>query len=70
MKYYVSIPIKGTSTFEVSAASEGEAIEAAWRAIDKGKDGEVTWEYFEDQRTGDTVEAVPDRAAQSEGEAR
>ena len=60
MKYHVSIPIKGTSTFTVTADSEEAAIEAAWKSVDDGKRGDVTWEYFEDERTGDTVEAVPD----------
>lgn len=51
MKYSVSIPIKGTSTFTVTADSEEAAIEAAWKKVHGGKDGDVTWEYFVDSRT-------------------
>lgn len=59
MKYHVSIPIKGTSTFSVTADSKEAAIAAAWDKVDAGKRGDVTWDYFEDRRTGDEVEVVP-----------
>lgn len=68
--YHVSIPIKGTSTFTVKATSEADAIAAAWKKVDDGKRGDVTWEYFEDSRTGDVVEAIPDRATPSESDPR
>lgn len=72
MKYHVSIPIKGTSTFEVTADCEEDAITAAWAKVDDGKRGDVTWEYFEDARTGDIVEAMPQekRATPTKGSAR
>lgn len=70
MKFYVSIPIKGTSTFTVNADSEEAAIEAAWKKVDDGKRGDVTWEYFEDRRTGDNVEAVPERSSPTKGDPR
>jgi len=73
VKFYVSIPIKGTSTFEVEADDEESAEKAAWDAVDEGTNGDVTWEYFEDARTGDTVEvsapepsAVPGDASKEE----
>jgi hypothetical protein len=56
VKYHVSIRIKGTSTFEVEAEDKESAEAAAWSAVDAGEDGYVEWEYFEDRRTGDTVE--------------
>jgi hypothetical protein len=59
VKYHVSIPIKGTSTFEVEAADDEAAKQAAWDAIDEGTNGDVTWEYFEDPRTGDEVDVMP-----------
>lgn len=61
MKYHVSIPIKGTSTFEVEAVDEVAAICAAWTAVDEGQSGDVTWEYHEDSRTGDVPEAIPQK---------
>lgn len=65
--YHVSFPIKGTSTFCVTASSEEEALAAATEKLDAGEYGDVEWEYFEDERTGDTVEVTTDdEAAQSE----
>lgn len=45
MKYIVSIPITGTVSFEVEANGSQSAIDAAWKQIDAGKDGDVTWEF-------------------------
>lgn len=45
--YRVSIPIAGSASFEVEAASAREAKKKVWEVLEEGVEPEVEWEYFE-----------------------
>ena len=57
-KYIVSIPITGSCSFEVEAASTHGATVAAWAAVNAGTEGDVTWEYTEKVTTGNVCHAM------------
>lgn len=44
-EYYVTIPITGHVGFTVTAEDKESAKEAAWQAIDDGREGNIEWEY-------------------------
>lgn len=56
-KFIVSVPLTGAASFEVEAATESEAKEHVWEAIDSGQEPDVVWEYCERVTTGNVSHA-------------
>lgn len=57
MKYYVSIPIAGTATFEVEAANAKAAKKKVWDVVESDAEPDVEWEYFETLCDGNVLHA-------------
>lgn len=57
MKYIVTIPIKGTISYEVDVPEEDLAADAAWAKYNEGVPWEdEEWETWESERLGFTVD--------------
>lgn len=56
-KFYVSIPIAGSSTYEVEAENGKAAIKAAWAKVEAGEEGDITWEFFDEITSGNVLHA-------------
>jgi hypothetical protein len=61
-KYFVQVPIAGSVTIEVEAASREDAVEAAWARIHENSGdpedvGEIEWEYLDKVASGNVCHA-------------